>query len=199
MTRILPLRSGWDPTPGDELYPQDLPPEWRLTYFANTFLGVLVPGPLWRGIGAFEAASWAADTPPRFRFFLDLGDQDFAGAPVPICRALGDRFGGLVGESLALDTAAGDAPSVLRRLAWDHALAGASRAEGFAWEAPASVVQDLRGARHWLAARLRPPGLGEAVGSPLDLGGPPQVVLLGGCRFEDLERWQTLLELMGLA
>jgi hypothetical protein len=27
----------------------------------------------------------------------------------------------------------------------------------------------------------------------------PQLALLGECRFEDLGRWQTMLELMGLA
>jgi hypothetical protein len=29
--------------------------------------------------------------------------------------------------------------------------------------------------------------------------GGPYVALLGDCRFDDLDRWQTMLELMGLA
>ncbi len=195
MTQVLPLRTGWDSAPdGLAEYPQDLPPEWRLAYFANAFWGVLVPSKLWREVGPVGAAGWLADTPARFRFFLELmeGDRESASA---VAAALGDRLGGLVGAA----SAPGAGPSRLLRVAAEPGQTGPLAARGLAWEVPVPLIRDLRGARAWVQARVRGQGLRGVDGGATPGAAPPLLALLGECRFEDLARWQAMLELMGLA
>jgi hypothetical protein len=75
-------------------YPDDLPPEWRLAYYANEFRAVVVPAALWHGADAGTAAQWAADTAEGFHFLLEAS----ATAPsAALVQALGDRYAGLVG------------------------------------------------------------------------------------------------------
>lgn len=208
MTQMLPLRTGWGPGPdGFDGYPSDLPPEWRLAYFANAFWGVLVPSELWREAGAAGAAAWVADTPARFRFFLELREGDAASRAAPVAEALGERLGGLVGPSPAPGGPAKPVPGAapvagpprLLRVASAPGRPGAPDGWGLAWEVPVPLLGDLRGARAWVDARLREQcrrGLDErGVSAPV----PPLLALLGDCRFEDLDRWQSMLELMGLA
>jgi hypothetical protein len=200
MTRMLPLRTGWDPSPGDtRSYPPDLPRGWRLSYFANEHWGVLVPAGRWRGLEADEARAWVADTPPRFRFYLDIDPLGPAGALPQLCLALKDRLGGLVGP---LQVLAALPELGARRLLRVSPRLGEPKVPlefGVAWEVPASLVPDLRGARGWLEARVRGEGVpGGAVACPT--GAPaPVVALLGECGLEDLARWQLLTELMGFA
>ncbi len=53
-------------------YPADLPPDWRLTYYANWLRGVLVPGELWDGVDGAVVRTWAEDCDEAFRFVLEL-------------------------------------------------------------------------------------------------------------------------------
>lgn len=86
---------GWDHAAwSGAFYPDDLPPEWRLAYYANEFRAVVVPAALWRGADAGTAAQWAADTAEGFRFLLEAA----AGAPAAaLVQALGDRYAGMAG------------------------------------------------------------------------------------------------------
>ncbi len=52
-------------------FPEDLPAEWRLSYYANEFSGVLVPEADWRKAGEAELAGWAEEVPAGFRFYLE--------------------------------------------------------------------------------------------------------------------------------
>lgn len=76
-------------------YPPDLPPEWRLGYYANEFPAVVLPPERWRAVDAAQVAQWLEDTGPRFRFFVDAS----AGVAVPawLLQALGARLGGVLG------------------------------------------------------------------------------------------------------
>jgi hypothetical protein len=75
-TRAAGLRigsRGWDHeswSPG--FYPEDLPPEWRLTYYANAFRAVLIPGERLAVSEPAEVARWAADVDPGFAFYAEL-------------------------------------------------------------------------------------------------------------------------------
>jgi hypothetical protein len=70
---------------------------------------------------------------------------------------------------------------------------------GLAWEVPADLVRDLRQARGWIEAKVRALGVQGPDGRRAPGSGRPPLALLGDCRFDDLERWQTMFELMGLA
>jgi hypothetical protein len=70
---------------------------------------------------------------------------------------------------------------------------------GLAWEVPADLVRDLRQARGWIEAKVRALGVQGPEGTCAPGLGIPPLALLGDCRFDDLERWQIMLELMGLA
>lgn len=63
---------GWDGV----FYPDDLPPEWRLTYYGNEFPLLLVPSAVWRAASRAQFADWREDVPERFRFVLDVTDAD---------------------------------------------------------------------------------------------------------------------------
>ncbi len=82
--------AGWCGT----FYPDDLPPEWRLAYYANEFAAVVVPAAVWRRADAALAAQWVADTAAGFRFLLEASGEAPSSALV---QALGVRFGGVVG------------------------------------------------------------------------------------------------------
>ena len=192
MARIIPLRTGWGPGPGDSThYPDDLPQDWQLAYFANAFWGVLVPQPLWSAAGAAGASGWAAETPARFRFFLDLATPASPPMLAAVVRAFGDRLGGLVMSGTLSGARVGAGAARLCRAASASQVGGAAEGfDGFAYEVPADLIPDLRRARPWIEERVSagPPNAPE-----------PAVALLGHCALADLERWQTLVELMGLA
>ncbi|MBK1716067.1 hypothetical protein [Thiocystis violacea] len=186
MVRITPIRLGWDPEPGDDFYPDDLPEDWRLAYFSNEFPAVLVPFPRWRDADRARLAQWAMDVPPDFRFYLEAESgrpdaRDWA----RLSETLGARLGGLVAGS-------GEAAASLwsdfcyARLASDQA-GPPPGWERSVWEAPGRLYVDLRAARVWLdeiAARV---GDGDVL------------ILMGSVEHETLRRWWMMTRMMGVA
>ncbi len=89
---------GWDHAGwSGPFYPDDLPPEWRLAFYANEFRAVVVPAALWRKADATTVGQWVADTGEGFRFFFE---PDVGGA-VPsraVLAVLGERCGGVLGS-----------------------------------------------------------------------------------------------------
>ena len=55
----------------DEFYPEDMPDDWRLAYYANEFLTVMVPQDQWSAAGSEEYRSWMEECAGDFRFFLE--------------------------------------------------------------------------------------------------------------------------------
>ena len=76
-------------------YPADLPEEWRLSYYANDFSGVMVAEREWRQASPGELGQWRSDTPEGFRFFLETADPGTADA-VRAAGALRARLAGFV-------------------------------------------------------------------------------------------------------
>jgi hypothetical protein len=71
------IARGWDRSDWcGEFYPEDLPEDWRLSYFANTFQSVLVPATSWRAAPRGRLAQWAGDVPERFGFYLEVDASD---------------------------------------------------------------------------------------------------------------------------
>lgn len=63
---------GWSPANWSQVfYPDDLPPDWRLAYYANEFKRVLLPASGWVSPVA-QAASWVAEVGQDFSFYLEL-------------------------------------------------------------------------------------------------------------------------------
>ncbi|RDH88860.1 MAG: ABC transporter permease [endosymbiont of Seepiophila jonesi] len=105
------LAVGWDhPAWQGSFYPDDLPEDWRLTYYANEVPGVLVPMALWCKADEAQVESWIDDVEEGFRFYLALtgggGDCD----PVAVADLLGDNLGGVVVDSVVETTRTGEIP-----------------------------------------------------------------------------------------
>ncbi|MCB1902616.1 MAG: hypothetical protein KDI18_00590 [Gammaproteobacteria bacterium] len=63
---------GWDHAGWHGIfYPDDLPVDWRLSYYANEFAGVLVPEAVWRAADPVEIKHWCGDVADGFLFFLE--------------------------------------------------------------------------------------------------------------------------------
>lgn len=117
--RFLLGAAGWEhPQWPGAFYPEELPADWRLAYYAHFFGCVLVPRGAWEGAAP---AQWLADTPAQFRFLLEDGPgveavQGALGARCAgVVEAGGGLRGGAGGELLFLD-AAGDLRGLARRL-----------------------------------------------------------------------------------
>jgi uncharacterized protein YecE (DUF72 family) len=84
----------WDhPHWQGSFYPDDLPSDWRLSYYANEFSVVLVPQLKWRAQDA-DFEQWAEDAPEGFRFYFLTDDTDIDDALIR--KELGDAFAGFV-------------------------------------------------------------------------------------------------------
>jgi hypothetical protein len=186
MSRILPIRTGWEATPGDtSFYPDDLPEEWRLAYFSSELYGVLLPPALWGRADADLLTQWAADVPVSFTFYLGIDDASPpASDRAVIQKGLGERFGGWVAGSDAFSALEAGAPTYARLGSLCDA--APSRARLLACEVPDGLHGDLRAARAWLDA------LSVAA------NGRPALALMGPARFGDVLRWQSLVHLLGL-
>lgn len=89
----------------NSFYPEDLPEDWRLSYYANEFSTVLIPsGYLQREDCDFE--QWHEDVPDDFRFYLQWpGQMMDAGPLLEQCSLLGNKLAGLViSQAITLDT-----------------------------------------------------------------------------------------------
>lgn len=101
---------GWEwPEWALGFYPEDMPPEWRLTYYNTQFNCVFLPADQWRPVATDELEQWAEDTHDRFLFLLE-GEEGTA-VPRP-----------LQGKALCLSAQDGritwfDAGSDIRQLA----------------------------------------------------------------------------------
>lgn len=69
---------GWQQSGWSGYYPDDLPPEWRLDYYANEYDAVVVPAESWRGLPQAQLLEWLEDTPQDFRFIWELASEQEA-------------------------------------------------------------------------------------------------------------------------
>ena len=77
---------------GQDFYPDDLPPEWRLNYYANAFETACLPLSALPGPGE-EREEWLDSLPPGFRLDLWIDDPALAGT-IPLPRELGEAEAG---------------------------------------------------------------------------------------------------------
>ena len=76
-------------------YPDDLPEDWRLSYYANEFSAVLVPEDKWRSnLGNLD--EWVDEVPEDFLFYLQSSGGE-SPELTQISDQLGENFAGLSG------------------------------------------------------------------------------------------------------
>jgi hypothetical protein len=77
-------------------YPDDLPHEWRLTYYSNEFDSVLVPADYLTGADPESLHTWIEDTNESFTFFVELPLGASSAWTEKVCAPLAPRLGGIV-------------------------------------------------------------------------------------------------------
>ncbi|MDH5472651.1 MAG: DUF72 domain-containing protein [Gammaproteobacteria bacterium] len=83
----------------ETFYPDDLPEDWQLGYYANEFPAVMVPQSYWQAGTGFNLASWPDDVPPHFRFYIEWPahmDASSEAYCLEECRRLGSLLGGVI-------------------------------------------------------------------------------------------------------
>lgn len=72
-------------------YPEDLPAEWRLSYYNTQFDCVFLPYPQWSHTPVQTLEAWAQDTLSRFRFLLEHAPGTSAPGDAVRLAALGEK------------------------------------------------------------------------------------------------------------
>ena len=144
--RFLAGAEGWDHGVWQGvLYPEDLPADWRLAYYALRFDVVMLTWSQVRSVSVSTLIAWAADTSEDFRFIIRCGQQAALRELGSAQDALGCRLAGVL-----LDAD----PVATGRLAQSghalHAIDGTP--------APGRVLLvpplDIRARANWLTAQL---------------------------------------------
>ena len=85
---------GWDQLHWQgSFFPDDLPDDWRLSYYANEFSTVLVPEDEWQAEDV-DFEQWADDVPDGFKFYFLTSSSSVDGAVIK--SFLGEKFAGFV-------------------------------------------------------------------------------------------------------
>jgi hypothetical protein len=95
--RLLLGMVGWaHPEWVEAWFPEDLPEDWRFTYYANEASCLLLPAADWQALDAETIADWCEDAPAFFRFWLEWpAGVDPADARLA---AFGEHLGGVLAE-----------------------------------------------------------------------------------------------------
>lgn len=64
---------GWEHAPWlESYYPEDLPEDWRLNYYANEFGCMVLPAKIWMLVDKETIEQWLEDVDEDFMFFIEL-------------------------------------------------------------------------------------------------------------------------------
>lgn len=157
----------WESAGLVDFYPDDVPQDWRLTWYANFCMAVVLPASRWQQADQEVVAQWCDQTQDNFWFYLLCESSDQVAQAIALSHAFKTKFAGLIfSEGLPLvDT---DVP-VLQ----------------LGSTALSCIADDLRSARTainpWLSA----------------FSGDHGLVVLDGSIAGKIKEVQTLLELMG--
>jgi hypothetical protein len=165
----------WALSDSASYYPDDLPADWQLGYFANEHPGAYISAVDWCADAVLLLHEWRDAVPESFRFFLECPP---ANAPKDLLQqaiaALHGQLGGWVRW-----TAPG-APGLLLRPTADEAAVW-----GRAVNCPQTLMADLRAGARWLRE--------QAAAAPATL------VILPQPRTAQLAAWRQMQQLLGLA
>ena len=103
---------GWQDAHWASLYPEDMPTEWRLDFYSNEFMAIVLPAALLDQHDDTTLTAWFADAPERFHFYWELSDNIQAQRLLHFVQQQG-RPAGLAGYLWRGDRPAGDVLSAL--------------------------------------------------------------------------------------
>ena len=91
LAELLVTTRGWQ-HPGWEgsFYPEDMPEDWRLAYFANSFPAVLIPGDELAKLDKNTVEEWLEELDDDFVFYLEKN------AASDVIKAFGNRLAGIL-------------------------------------------------------------------------------------------------------
>jgi hypothetical protein len=84
---------GWSGEAWSAFYPDDLPREWRLDYYANEYDAVVVPREEWLAAGDERLVQWLGEVPQGFRFYWEFAGSAEAQRLCELYRSLQDSEG----------------------------------------------------------------------------------------------------------
>lgn len=99
MPRVLIGSEGWFDDPKGDFYPEDLPEDWRLSYYNTNFNALLLDAAQLIDIPLDEVAEWPHDLQAPFRFLVAIHAHFNEAAQEAIklrLQALGIHLGGIV-------------------------------------------------------------------------------------------------------
>lgn len=86
-------------------YPDDLPEDWRLSFFSNEFRAIVVPASEWIDVDPVEIERWVDDTHEEFVFFLEVEDHITNWHKIEEqTRFIGEQMGGFLFRPVELDS-----------------------------------------------------------------------------------------------
>ncbi|MDH5217898.1 MAG: hypothetical protein OEX19_09390 [Gammaproteobacteria bacterium] len=98
-TKIFGIRDWECPSLLREYYPDDLPEDWRLDYYANEFSVLAVPANKWRALSEEDLEQWREDAGDQMLFLFETGGGDNADAINVLKKIFSTRFVALSEES----------------------------------------------------------------------------------------------------
>ncbi len=198
MAKYLELAAiGWEPADWiQNYYPEDLPSDWRLSYYANEHRHVLVPQQAWLQLDDID--EWLDDLTEPFGFYFEIetNDADME-RYAELVQALDTHYRGAVisAEDSQGDAWAGVTASAIERgpVTTPEPVAGAGRY----WQ-PGVKHSDSGLGLLRLREHLEPLALRQTLEAFLAASEPEQGLLFVEAARADFDTLQTLTELMGL-
>jgi len=81
---------------GGEFYPDDLPEDWRFSFYSNDFQTVLVPSGYLVQFSVDEWEEWIEDTSREFWFYIEISETDDWKAIEPYMKVFSGKLKGIV-------------------------------------------------------------------------------------------------------
>lgn len=104
-TDIIVAVHGWShPGWNESFYPEDLPEDWRLSFYSNEFRAVVVPASEWSGADPLEVERWVEDASGDFVFYLEVVSLQTDWARLAeVVKPLGEHLGGILLRPAVVD------------------------------------------------------------------------------------------------
>jgi len=169
----------WALADASGFYPDDLPRDWRLGYFANEHAGVYLPFAVWGNMPATALAGWRDDVHGRFGLFMETPSP--TGAASARLRAAHDALG----DNLVAWVRWGANPVDPGTLLAPAEPGTNAPTVGQALHCPPALRDDLRGGARWLREHAA--------------AAPATLVVLPRPTSARLGEWRRLVTLVGFA